>query len=102
VWIPLRVAADGRFEGHDGVRRFFALNRENFSSFGFDTREITALDDTRVLYDGDVVVEGRESGAVVSQPNASLIEVRDGLATRVEAFGERERAVAAYEAGWPS
>ena len=101
VWIALRITADGPFLGHEGIRRFFALNDEMFASFRFDTREVTELEPTVVLYDGEVVAEGKESGATGRQPNASLVEIRDGLITRIEAFGPRERAVAAYEAGWP-
>ncbi len=49
VWIAARSEVEGAYHGHDGVRRFFADNEENFDVFEPEFRDVRDLGNQRSL-----------------------------------------------------
>ncbi len=94
VWIPARSAVEGTYDGHDGIRSFFADNQENFDRFEPAIDEIRDLGDN-VLVFGSIRVLARGSGLDTQIPMAGIATYRDGLLVRWEDFRERNRALEA-------
>jgi ketosteroid isomerase-like protein len=94
VWIAARSAVQGPYRGHDGIRAFFADNRENFERFEPAVDEIRDLGG-RLLVIGAIRVQGKGSGVVAEVPMAGIATYRDGKLVRWEDFRERDRALEA-------
>ena len=95
--IPLRSLLEGGgYDGHDGVRRFLSDMDEDWEAREIELDEIRDLDD-RVLVLGNFHAVGRASGSDFRQPVAWLCEMRDGKLLRMQAYSDREAALA--EAG---
>src|SRR5215207_9716391 len=60
IWIAARSAVEGAYRGHEGLRKFFADNNENFEVFEADFREVRDLGD-RIFVAGTIHIRGRGS-----------------------------------------
>jgi ketosteroid isomerase-like protein len=98
VFVPLRAATEGAFMGHEGLRRFLADTVETFETFQVDYPDIRDLGD-RLLMIGSIRVRGRASGVETDIPSAAIAEVRDGLFSRYEDYGEARLALEAAGLG---
>ena len=96
VWIAARSAVEGAYHGHEGLRRFFADNAENFEVFEPHFAEVRDLGD-RVLAFGKFRIRARGSGVETSFPVAGIATYRDGKLVRWEDF--RDRSLALQAAG---
>jgi uncharacterized protein len=94
VFLPARSAMEGGFRGHDGMRRFWADNAENFELFEVEFQELRDLGD-RVLAIGTVHIRGRGGGVETDIPTAGVATFEDGKMTRWEDFRERALALEA-------
>jgi ketosteroid isomerase-like protein len=92
VIIAARSDVEGPFVGHEGARKFFADNEENFELFQIRLDEVRVLDKDRVLGIGTVHVRGRGGGVETDAPIAGIATFRDGRLSRWEDFRDRRRA----------
>ena len=82
-WIVPEWLEGEAFQGHDGVRRAFALMDEVFDHYRLDLKEVIDCPGDRVvalLYQRGVI-KGTDSE--IEQQLAYDVEIRDGLATRI-------------------
>lgn len=93
--ITLRSATEGAFRGHQGVRAFFADNRESFDLYEPQFDEVRDLGDGRVLGLGSIRIRGRGSGVVTEAQMAIVAEFRDGRMTYYRDYGDRQAALEA-------
>jgi ketosteroid isomerase-like protein len=85
------------YRGHDGLRRWFEDLHQEWETFetrveGIDERGDRALCTIRIH------ARGRASGVVIDGELHHLVEFRNGLISRLDAFTEREDAVRAFDA----
>ena len=85
------------YRGHDGLREWFRDLHQEWESF--QTR-VTRIDERGdwVLCSIDVHARGRASGVVIEGEMYHLVELRDGLIVRLEAFMDRAEAMRGLEA----
>ena len=91
-----RRAAYDRY-GHDGLREWFGDLHQEWEAFETRVARIDERGD-RALLTLDIHARGRASGVVIDGEMYHLIELRDGLIVRLEAFRDRALAVRALEA----
>jgi ketosteroid isomerase-like protein len=94
VWIAARSAVEGAYRGHDGLRKFFADNDENFEVFEPDFREVRDLGE-RILAVGTIHIRARGSTVETDIPVAGIFTFRRGKLVRWEDFRERRLALEA-------
>src|ERR1700686_3802423 len=82
VLIAARSAVEGPFVGHEGVRKFFADNAENFELFQVRIDDVRDLGDDRVLGIGIIHIRGRGGGVETDIPMAGIATYRDGKLSR--------------------
>jgi ketosteroid isomerase-like protein len=87
------------FHGHAGVRRFWALGRQEFESWRIEPGRLVAVPPNRVLVYATETLRGRSSQAESAIETFHLWEFRDALATRCEVFFDREAALQAAGVG---
>ena len=92
-FMPLRSRIEGAFNGHDGVRAFFADNEESFEIFEVCHDEIHDFGD-RVVAIGRTRLRSKGSGVETEVPSAGVAIMRDGKIARWEDYGERGLALA--------
>jgi ketosteroid isomerase-like protein len=95
-WRPLRAGA-GPYFGHDGIRQALDDVHVEFDELHNEPRRWTDLGD-RVLVAGRLVAKERATGLRIDNPGAWIIDVRDGLIVRVEAFASEDAALEASRA----
>jgi ketosteroid isomerase-like protein len=85
------------YRGRDGLRQWFKDLHQEWESF--QTR-VTRIDERgdRALCTIDVHARGRASGVVIEGELYHVLEIRDGLILRLEAFRDRPEAMRALEA----
>jgi ketosteroid isomerase-like protein len=85
------------YRGRDGLREWFKDLHQEWETF--QTR-VTRIDERgdRALCTIDVHARGRASGVVIEGELYHLLELRDGLILRLEAFRDRDAAVKALDA----
>ena len=88
-------SVEGPFVGHDGLREWFADNRENFDVYRLHHDDVRAIGEDQVLGVGKVHVRGRGGGVETDVPFAGVTTFRDGRASRFEDFRERRLALKA-------
>jgi ketosteroid isomerase-like protein len=92
--VPVRSLLEGgEYTGHDGVRKYMADMSEDWSELEITVDEIRDLDG-RVLVLGGFRAVGRASGSGLEQPLAWLSDMRDGKLVRLQAFTNRDEALA--------
>jgi ketosteroid isomerase-like protein len=97
VFEPQVAALEGRYSGHDGLRRFFADvadTLEMFEMFEFHYPDVRDLGD-RVLALGTLRGTGKGSGIATEVPLAVVATFRDGLCTHLKDYGEWRQALEA-------
>jgi ketosteroid isomerase-like protein len=94
VWIAARSAVEGAYRGHDGLRRFFADNDDNFEVFEPDFRELRDLGE-RILAVGTIHIRARGSTVETDIPVAGVFTFSRGKLVRWEDFRERRLALEA-------
>lgn len=95
VFIAARSAVEGRFVGHDGLRRFFADNATSFEVFQAHYDDVRSLDEHRVLALGTIHIRARGAGIETDVPVAGVATYREGKLSRWEDFRERRAALKA-------
>jgi uncharacterized protein len=85
------------YRGHDGMRRWFADLHQEWETFETNVARIEERGD-RALCTFRVHARGRASGVVIDGELYHLLDLRDGLIARLEAFTERDEAVRALQA----
>jgi ketosteroid isomerase-like protein len=93
---PITSVSGEAFRGRAGVERWMADVDENFEEFLLLPEEIRESGD-RALVLGRIHLRGRGSGLELDQAAAWLIDVRDGMFSRVKTFLDRDEAIAAFE-----
>ena len=94
-FFALRSATEGTYHGHEGVRAFFADNRESFELFQPRYDELRDLGDGRVLGIGSIRIRGRGSGVETDVPSAVIATVRDGRIVHFKDYGDARAALEA-------
>lgn len=87
----------GVYIGYDGLRSWFKDLHQEWEAF--QTR-VTRIDERgeRALCTIEIHARGRASGVVIEGELYHLLEIRDGLIHRLEAFRDRDAALEALEA----
>ena len=85
------------YRGHDGLRQWFKDLHQEWETF--ETR-VTRIDERgdRALCTFAVHARGRASGVVIDGELYHLLDMRDGLILRLEAFQDRDAAMEALDA----
>jgi len=92
---PPSVPIYGRFERHDGVRRFIATLRELFDTERFDVRESSQSDGLAFAY-GYMQHRVRKTGEVFRSEWALYCEVSAGRIRTYKMFEDTAALAAAY------
>jgi ketosteroid isomerase-like protein len=89
-----RVFNPAVYEGHDGIRRFYSEVRDVWASYVWEPEELMEAGDSVValLRSGG---RGRGSGVEVERRTAMVWTVREGRATAVRFFRDRNEALEA-------
>ena len=85
------------YRGREGLREWFRDLHQEWETFQTRVVQIDARGD-RALLTVEVQARGRASGVVIEGDLYHLVEIRDGLIMRLEAFRDRDTAVKAFEA----
>jgi ketosteroid isomerase-like protein len=85
------------YRGQEGLREWFTDLHQEWEQFQTRVVKIEARDD-RALLTIEIHARGRASGVVIDGDLYHLVELRDGLIMRLEAFRDRDTAVKAFEA----
>jgi ketosteroid isomerase-like protein len=85
------------YRGREGLREWFRDLHQEWEQFQTRVVNIDARDE-RALLTIEIHARGRASGVVIEGDLYHLVEFRDGLILRLEAFQDRDTAVKAFEA----
>jgi ketosteroid isomerase-like protein len=85
------------YRGHDGLREWFKDLHQEWETFQTRVTRIEERGD-RALCTIDVYARGRASGVVIEGELYHLVDMRDGLILRLEAFRDRAEAMRGLEA----
>jgi ketosteroid isomerase-like protein len=85
------------YRGHDGLRQWFKDLHQEWETFQTRVTRIEERGD-RALCTIDVYARGRASGVVIEGELYHLVELREGLIARLDAFRERDGALRAFAA----
>jgi ketosteroid isomerase-like protein len=87
----------GSYEGRETIRNFLEQFMDSWDEFGQEIEEIYIEDDCILLFIR-LTASGRGSGIDVESRYAHLWVMRDGRGVRVDAYYDRETALAALRA----
>jgi len=88
------VGVDEVYRGHEGMRQYMEAVYEAFEEYRPEVEQILDLGDERVLTLAIEHGRGRGSGAEVqSNKTAHLWTLRDGKATQLDLYLDRDRAL---------
>jgi ketosteroid isomerase-like protein len=94
--VPPELSAEpDAYDGHEGVRHYFATFREIVADLRFDADRILDLGEGHVVARAHITGSGRESGIPVEMRVPMSIEVRDGKVVRMEGHADWAAAHAA-------
>lgn len=85
------------YRGHEGLRQWFKDLHQEWETFQTRVIRIDEHGD-RALCTIDVHARGRASGVVIEGELYHLVDLRDGLILRLDAFRDRDAAMKALEA----
>ena len=85
------------YRGREGLREWFHDLHQEWETFETTVTKIEERGD-RALLTVQVHARGRASGVVIDGALYHLVEIRDGMIRRLEAFQDRHDAIAAFEA----
>lgn len=91
-FFPLRSAIEGPYHGHEGVRKWWADTAESWETFRVEAENVHNLDDGRIVASGVIYAKGKGGGVPLDIPTSWLTEMRDGRATKVKFFFDRDEA----------
>lgn len=91
----------GSYRGRDTIRHFLEQFLDSWDDFEQHIEEVHAEDDCVLLFIR-LTASGRGSGIDVESRYAHLWEVREGRGVRVDAYYDRESALAALRAAHQS
>jgi ketosteroid isomerase-like protein len=95
-WVNLSPGPlSGTYQGHDGVRRFFAEMLEDWESVRLDPEEIIPVRDEFVLAHVRIWARGKVSGVGGDVPVAMLWKIGRTGASQVQIFYNRDDALRA-------
>ena len=89
--VSLRSALEGVFRGHDGVRRWARGLLDTAENSWVEPDELRSANG-RVLVIGRQGGRGNESGVPFEGPLAIVVEVRNGLLLRSQAYASADEA----------
>ena len=99
VWEPSFPGFRSRYDGHAGVRAFWAAFLDAWEHITMDAEETIELDAERLLTVTRFRAKGAASGVEVDGLVAQIWTVGGGLISRYQSFGTRQEALAAAGAG---
>jgi ketosteroid isomerase-like protein len=85
------------YRGREGLREWFTDLHQEWETFQTRVTRIDECGDRAVLTI-DVHARGRASGVVIDGDLYHLVELRDGMILRLEAFRDKDAAMQALEA----
>ena len=95
-WLPSEKFPDREpFRGHEGVRGFVMLFRENFDDFWMRPEEFIQSPDGRVVVPLRIGGHGKAGGVDIDAFYVHVWTLSEGKAVRVETYTTREDALAA-------
>jgi ketosteroid isomerase-like protein len=97
--VPPGLTREGRYRGHDGMRRFWQTGFAEFAQWLMEPERYTPAPPDKVLVEVAETIHGRASGAESIVHTYHLWTFRGTIALRGEVFFEREQALEA--AGLP-
>src|SRR5436190_22886172 len=92
---PISASIEGAYQGHEGLRRWFADNRESFEFFRVEHTDIRDLGDDRLLAIGTIHLRARGSGIETEVSTAAIATWRDGLLIDWKDYGDPGKALEA-------
>lgn len=95
VHVPVDLANTGTYRGHDEFVRWMAAWNEAWESFEMRIIDTVPVGERHVVTHMRQTGIGRGSRIEVTSELGWLFEVREGLAARIELFGDFDAAVAA-------
>jgi uncharacterized protein len=78
--------------GREAVMRLLEEASEDWDACRYEAHECIHLGEDRVMVTGRVIARGRDGGAEVDLPFAHVWTLRDGLASRIEAYADAAQA----------
>jgi ketosteroid isomerase-like protein len=98
--VPPDLSAEpDEYKGHAGVRRYFDSFREIVDDLVFDAEDLEEVGEGAVVAHGIITGRGRASGIPTELRVYMAMRLRDGKLVRMDAFADRDDAVAAARAG---
>lgn len=85
------------YDGHEGVRRYFALWEETMTDLQLEVHTVEALNEWFVVAELTIRGRGAGSGAPAELTAWSSMEFEDGLLVGMQGFADRESAVRVAE-----
>jgi ketosteroid isomerase-like protein len=92
---PISAPIAGVYQGHEGIRRWLADNRETFKSFVVAYTDIRDLGDDRLLVIGTIHLRARGSGIETDIPTAAIATWREGMLIDWKDYGDSQKALEA-------
>lgn len=89
------MGEEGTYHGHDGYREWTAIWLDAWDEFRIEITEVEEVDERNVLIHSVQRARGKDSGVEVEQSGVYLFTIRDGLATRLHLYADRDSALAA-------
>ena len=94
--VPPELSAEpDTYDGHDGLRHYFASFQEIVGDLRFDAEELVDVTPGVVAARGLITGRGRESGIPVEMRVPGLYRIRDGKVIAIEAYPTWDDAIAA-------
>jgi ketosteroid isomerase-like protein len=85
----------GTYRGIDAVSTYFGQFSESFAEFTFEAEDFVDVGDDRVLVLFHIRNRGKGSGATTEARPGWIYTVRDGRVVHIEAYLDRDEALAA-------
>ncbi|HEY7633847.1 MAG TPA: nuclear transport factor 2 family protein [Thermoleophilaceae bacterium] len=91
------VGTEGRFHGHDGLRRATEELLQGFDEVRFEPQDYDDLDDGRMLVRCRFVGRGARSGIELDSDVWHIWSFRDGLLSGMDIYPSKRKALAAAQ-----
>src|SRR6185503_12458674 len=90
-----RFPEAGVYRGPEEARNYYRSFGESFDEFTFEAEDFIGVGDDRVLILFLIRTRGKGSGATAEAESGWIWTVRDGKAVRIDAYFDRNEALAA-------
>jgi ketosteroid isomerase-like protein len=95
--VTLKSVLDGsEYRGHEGLRRWLADMREDWTEWELALDEVQEVAPDRILVKAHMSLRG-QSGVALDQPAAWLCQMRAGRATKIQFFADPAAALKAAQ-----